>query len=47
MLGEEAEDLVAAGAAPGAELEAALGEVVEHRDPSRRPWPGGSPGAAG
>ena len=32
MLGEEAEDLVAARAAPGAELEAPVGEVVEHRD---------------
>ena len=33
MLGEEAEDLVAPGAAAGAELEAAVGEVVEHRHP--------------
>ena len=32
MLGEEAEDLVAARAAAGAELEAPVGEVVEHRD---------------
>ena len=31
-LGQEAEDLVAARAAAGAELEAAAGEVVEHRD---------------
>ncbi|GAA3097781.1 hypothetical protein GCM10020254_48940 [Streptomyces goshikiensis] len=30
--GHEAEDLVAAGAAPGAELEAPPGEVVEHGD---------------
>ena len=31
--GEEAEDLVAARAAAGAELEAAVGEVVEHGHP--------------
>ena len=29
----EAADLVAAGAAPGAELEAALAKLVEHRHP--------------